>query len=149
MDDWDALKRPNDGDADLYQQAIPRVKRRLLMQQRRRALFLGWVIAAIVGIVLGLMTQSLATIVITFSMMAVIFTLAFLIDYYRMDEQERRQRWLAAELDKEVELLRRQQTKLKRDKLYRLGDDGELEEVDPTELDISGYTAEGRKQRHV
>lgn len=130
MDDWDALTRSNDADADLYQQAIPRVKRRLLMQQRRRALVIGWGIAAILGIVLGLMTQSVATFLLTFSMMAAIFTLAFFIDYYRMDEAERRQRWLAAELDKEVEQLRRQQRKLKHDTLYRLGDDGELVEVE-------------------
>jgi hypothetical protein len=149
MDDWNALARPDDTDADLYQQAIPRVKRRLLMRQRRNGLIIGWAISAVLAILLGVILRNVAITLIVFGVMAFFFLLAFLVDYYHMDEQERRQRWLAAELDKEVELLRRQQTKLKRDKLYRVGDDGELEEVDPAEFALSDYAEEERKQHHV
>lgn len=149
MDDWNALARPDDTDSDLYQQAIPRVKRRLLMRQRRNGLIIGWAISAVLAILLGVILRNVAITLIVFGTMAFFFLLAFLVDYYHMDEQERRQRWLAAELDKEVELLRRQQTKLKRDKLYRVGDDGELEEVDPAEFALSDYADEERKQQHV
>jgi len=103
MDDWNALARPDDTDSDLYQQAIPRVKRRLLMRQRRNGLIIGWAISAVLAILLGVILRNVAITLIVFGTMAFFFLLAFLVDYYHMDEQERRQRWLAAELDKEVE----------------------------------------------
>jgi hypothetical protein len=117
-------------DADLYQQAIPCVKRRLLRQQRLKALAVGWALAAFIAVMIGLLVGSIETALIILGLMGGAFTFLFVIDYLRLAEEKRRQRWLAAELDKEVEVLRRQQRKLKRDRLYRVGDDGELVEVE-------------------
>jgi lipopolysaccharide export LptBFGC system permease protein LptF len=120
-------------ETELRQRALKRVQRRLTLRRKRLALVISLALAGLVALAVGYFSRNPGQGLIIFGAMAVFFLIAFGVDLYRLDEEDRRERMLIEEVDREIERLRAQRTKLKRDTLYRLSDDGELEAVDPPE----------------
>jgi fatty acid desaturase len=135
-----------DADAALRQRAFLRVTRRRNLRQKT----LGFAAAAAAGAILsglvGWRAGSLWLGLVFLLISTTSFLLVYLIHFLLYRQAERRDTWLNAEIERELDHLRAALPKLKRSTFYRLGEDGELETVEKAVFtaDVVQATSERR-----
>ncbi len=134
MTPWDTEVLGLSDTDDLRYQALRRVRRRQLMRRKTIGMALGAVAGAIVAGAVGFYARQPGLGLLLFVLSTATFLLVYLFDLYLMNRDERQDQELVVEVEREVERLREPLTKLKRGQLYRLNEEDQLEEVDPSEL---------------
>lgn len=123
MDYW------HDEESDLRQEALSNIQERDWIQSYRIALGLGFSIGPVACIFMMLVFESFFTGVVTGGLLFAVTVGPILLQRYRPQWFLSRQQRLANRLELEMEQIRQERPKRKSEHAYKLGDDGEIEQI--------------------